>query len=426
MQEQILFNRDNEARSSILQLFKRKPVFSLPEEDLKATSQAYEFIKFSELSNSILALTGFTCGAICADIEYSKDLDNGIAYNLVSIVGSISTAMLLVSIVWRKLCILQWEKGRALYSSYDTLKSSGKLKSLGFELVINALHPICLLKNYKFRSYNTAFHIYLNYYYNDIFAILTLVRTYHLVRLYSVFSKYRTERAYRICKNNGKFSGTSWAVKCLVNDDPIKVTAAMMVSGILIGGFCFRIFERPLYVESGYDFSDYANSMWLVIVTMTTVGYGDFFPNSLPGRIVGLVICIWGVLVISMMVIMVSNSLKLGKDEEKALLLYKRLDLREQIVNAAGKMLFYALRYKKAVRTHPNATIYKSAIFSKFQQSIREFRQLKMRKKILYKFNSAEDNIERRISTITNLSKRYADSLDSIQLGLKGLIQSEA
>ena len=45
-------------------------------------------------------------------------------------------------------------------------------------------------------------------------------------------------------------------------------------------------------------------------ITMTTVGYGDYFPNSLPGRIVIFITAIWGVLNISMMVVALTNTLE--------------------------------------------------------------------------------------------------------------------
>jgi Ion channel len=36
---------------------------------------------------------------------------------------------------------------------------------------------------------------------------------------------------------------------------------------------------------------------------MTTVGYGDSFPYTLPGRIISFFCCVWGVFLISLMVL---------------------------------------------------------------------------------------------------------------------------
>ena len=50
----------------------------------------------------------------------------------------------------------------------------------------------------------------------------------------------------------------------------------MLLFGMLIGGFCLRIFERPLYSHTQLDFSYYGNAIWCVILTMTTVVLGLF------------------------------------------------------------------------------------------------------------------------------------------------------
>lgn len=50
---------------------------------------------------------------------------------------------------------------------------------------------------------------------------------------------------------------------------------------------------------------------------MTTVGYGDYFPATLPGRLVIFVTAIWGVFLVSMMVVALNNTLKMEISESK-------------------------------------------------------------------------------------------------------------
>ena len=69
----------------------------------------------------------------------------------------------------------------------------------------------------------------------------------------------------------------------------------------------------------GMDFGYYWNCIWCIIITMTTVGYGnifyvkftgDYFPASLPGRVIMFITSIWGVFIVSMMVVALTNTLQ--------------------------------------------------------------------------------------------------------------------
>ena len=49
--------------------------------------------------------------------------------------------------------------------------------------------------------------------------------------------------------------------------------------------------------------------MYWALTTITTVGYGDVHPQTLGGRILGIFICLWGVLLESLMVETISQFL---------------------------------------------------------------------------------------------------------------------
>lgn len=57
--------------------------------------------------------------------------------------------------------------------------------------------------------------------------------------------------------------------------------------------------------------NDFLNSFWLVLMTITTVGYGDYFPQTPLGRIIILVVAVWGTFIVSIMVVVVSNTLSM-------------------------------------------------------------------------------------------------------------------
>jgi voltage-gated potassium channel len=57
----------------------------------------------------------------------------------------------------------------------------------------------------------------------------------------------------------------------------------------------------------------YSNALWLILMTITTVGYGDYFPQTPLGRFIIFFVAIWGTFIVSIMVVVVSNTLKMEK-----------------------------------------------------------------------------------------------------------------
>ena len=64
---------------------------------------------------------------------------------------------------------------------------------------------------------------------------------------------------------------------------------------------------KPLSTEnkSGNEFSfdNIQEALWVVIITMTTVGYGDVYPRTHYGRVFGVFSCLIGMLLVSYLVV---------------------------------------------------------------------------------------------------------------------------
>ena len=55
------------------------------------------------------------------------------------------------------------------------------------------------------------------------------------------------------------------------------------------------------------------NQIYVVIITLTTVGYGDITPHTIPGKIIIMFCAIWGAFMISLIVLTVGNYFKLSE-----------------------------------------------------------------------------------------------------------------
>ena len=67
------------------------------------------------------------------------------------------------------------------------------------------------------------------------------------------------------------------------------------------------------------------NCMWNVIITLSSVGYGELYPKTFFGRIVGIYICFWGIFIVSFFVVTVNSVLEFSDSEEKSYNLLMRL-----------------------------------------------------------------------------------------------------
>jgi len=71
--------------------------------------------------------------------------------------------------------------------------------------------------------------------------------------------------------------------------------------------------------------STYSNMVWMTIITMTTVGYGDYTPKTEIGRILGAMCVSWGVLIVSVMVVVLTSAFSMNRNESQSLNILKKL-----------------------------------------------------------------------------------------------------
>lgn len=100
----------------------------------------------------------------------------------------------------------------------------------------------------------------------------------------------------------------------------------MIVVTCLYLGVVLHTFEMTFYLKdftynsaNGYmDFSQITNSIWVTIITMTTVGYGDGYPVTHYGRFVSVLACLIGMLLVSIMVVALSTLAEFSQEQSRA------------------------------------------------------------------------------------------------------------
>jgi len=84
-----------------------------------------------------------------------------------------------------------------------------------------------------------------------------------------------------------------------MNEQPILIVPCLYGFVICCLSYALCVFERPLDAQ----FLDVRNGVWVIFVTMTTVGYGDMYPSTDLGRFVAVLACASALLILMLLII---------------------------------------------------------------------------------------------------------------------------
>ena len=254
--------------------------------------------------------------------------------NIVTILNLFS----LISTVLRYIIKIEYLKCNKLISSKANILNSGELLSFIIEILLILLSPniyyngIIINASVGFNRYQIDFEL------NYFFFIFLFLRIYRIVLLFLSWSDYFDFRAGRIAGMIGMKISTLFAIKSLIYKYPKFVMVTNMVVTICIFSFFLFIFEGPAYtklkkenIASTNDFRSYGNCVWFLIVTITTIGFGDYYPVTNIGRIITVFVALLGNINISILIYTTQVGFTLSPSEQKVYNFTTRMESKAEI-----------------------------------------------------------------------------------------------
>eukprot|EP00347_Sterkiella_histriomuscorum_P011352 403372782 len=367
-------------------------------ENVQQTNDYYNKIKYLEFSTFFFAWIGLGVSIVEYELRYisiskgtlteSKQVQLMVML-CINLFCTISTA---ISILSRYLLIIKWEILKKILLPLDDLFTTKQYKSYILELISVALSPYPGLQD------ATITEVYID---RDITNELNvnvlllccalIIRLYLAIRFILSFTSYRNSRMQRLCHINGTNANFMFALKCMKNDQPYIFISFSLVIPLIICGYGLRMFERPLMATSMFNFDDLGNCIWCIIITMATVGYGDYFPISNFGRIIGIMACLWGVFITAIMVVTLNNLLEFKRQESKSYEILCKLAYKDMLRANAVSVILSAQKQKMARQKDDLNISNLSVVFRDFKKNVFSLKQISKKIRGLYEdYNEVE------------------------------------
>ena len=307
--------------SKMLAQFKRKIIHKFDNRTLyKKVTHLKSFSSKLNILDFFISLINFV--EVCFFYnEHFTYIDNGLKLNhtenflrIIFIGVSIFTIFL---IIWRYSIKIKTLKLLVeLEVKPETALGPKEISSLRrveiIEIIIHSLQP------YPYLSWSFEMEIVGNlviYSLNMFLYFLSTIRLYYILKVIKNINLFSTVRSKKILKFYDRHSRP---ITFLIKSN---LEFRGFTTLVFIGACCLVYFSLLLKVleyfkkDKNNPFNYIPNSIWYLLITMGTIGYGDITPKTVIGRIIGVIVCIIGVVVLSLIVVTLTIFTYLDSDE---------------------------------------------------------------------------------------------------------------
>ena len=182
---------------------------------------------------------------------------------------------------------------------------------------------------------------------SSLFSALSTYRFLYIFQFINAFSIWDSILSEKILDKFYLNTNLMFTLKAYQKNNPFISLIFLFFLSCVSFALCIRIFEVHYWESQKVILQNWRyrwNAIWCVFVSMTTVGYGDFFPKTHFGRILIIFACIIGIYFVSMMMIFMTQKSILTESEQKAYKLITRLKIRNQLKDIHSNIIFHSLK----------------------------------------------------------------------------------
>ena len=215
---------------------------------------------------------------------------------------------------------LRWKK-RIFFLPRDYDFIAGRKKNLtlmGIEILVMCVFPyphveanIYVPLRIHFQTLSTCYTL------GEILYCFMFLRFFIILRALINYSQFQDDKGRAYCQHNQVKPNLRFLIKCLVANDPIFFISGIAVLSLFILAMTFRIFERPVDGISHLFYGNPMTAIWFMLENMATLGFGDLYPVTYPGRIVTVSGYCVGAVIFSLMIISLQRNVQLNSNQAK-------------------------------------------------------------------------------------------------------------
>lgn len=306
--------------------------------------------KLSYVSKAAAGIAGVSVILALVDVDLSfegyettgRSLNSALSTGLHA-VSSLLTALLAWTVV--KFHELNYERLRIRKTAQGPgFRHSPQFRCMLCELLLFCIHcpPGC---NFEFSFRQLRGRLVLSL--AEVTTVVMFARLWLVLRGARFNSRWGSLAVEDCCTEFGCHAGSRFMLKAYFQSRPFLVLSVSLLTSLICFALMIRILERPYAIDngSGQDYNYIWNSLWMVIITMFTVGYGDFYPQTHLGRVLVVLACLWGMFLISMLVVQMARATMHSQQESRAFTLISNIQRQRQIQPTAARAVLAALRY---------------------------------------------------------------------------------